>query len=215
MSQHQVTSGTYFQYWISHTILFYRHLDGNHKLIRWRLVIHGCIDGFSRMVVFLNCASNNRADTVLDQFLIASQRYRFPMKLRTDHGTENVLVARHMLETRGVSSKPVITGKSVHNQRIERLWVDVFIYVTQQFWNIFHFIEAEHELDPDNELHLFALHYVYKPRLNKMLREFSESWNNHGVRTERNRTPLQIWTEGFYKQGSELIEMTAYDLRCE
>ena len=134
------------------------------------------------------------------------------MKLRTDHGTENVLVARHMLETRGVSSKPVITGKSVHNQRIERLWVDVFIYVTQQFWNTFHFIEAEHELDPDNELHLFALHYVYKPRLNKMLREFSESWNNHGVRTERNRTPLQIWTEGFYKQGSELIEMTAYDL---
>ena len=134
------------------------------------------------------------------------------MKLRTDHGTENVLVARHMLETRGVSSKPVITGKSVHNQRIERLWVDVFIYVTQQFWNIFHFIEVEHELDPDNELHLFALHYVYKPRLNKMLREFSESWNNHGVRTERNRTPLQIWTEGFYKQGSELIEMTAYDL---
>ena len=24
------------------------HVDGNHKLIRWRLVIHGAIDGYSR-----------------------------------------------------------------------------------------------------------------------------------------------------------------------
>ena len=28
------------------------HVDGNHKLIRWRLVIHGAIDGYSRTVVF-------------------------------------------------------------------------------------------------------------------------------------------------------------------
>ena len=28
------------------------HIDGNHKLIRWRFVVHGGIDGFSRRVVF-------------------------------------------------------------------------------------------------------------------------------------------------------------------
>ncbi|XP_046864706.1 uncharacterized protein LOC124459241 [Xenia sp. Carnegie-2017] len=28
------------------------HLDGQHKLIRWRIVIHGCVDGYSRAVVF-------------------------------------------------------------------------------------------------------------------------------------------------------------------
>ena len=28
------------------------HVDGHHSLIRWRFVIHGCIDGFSRMVTF-------------------------------------------------------------------------------------------------------------------------------------------------------------------
>ena len=27
------------------------HIDGNHKLIRWRLVIHGGIDGYSRVAV--------------------------------------------------------------------------------------------------------------------------------------------------------------------
>ena len=31
-----------------------RHLDGNHKLISWRIVIHGGIDGFSRAVVSSN-----------------------------------------------------------------------------------------------------------------------------------------------------------------
>ena len=29
------------------------HIDGLHCLIRWRMVIHGCIDGFSRRVIFL------------------------------------------------------------------------------------------------------------------------------------------------------------------
>ncbi|KAK7105549.1 hypothetical protein V1264_016914 [Littorina saxatilis] len=28
------------------------HVDGNHKLIRWSIVIHGGIDGFSRTVFF-------------------------------------------------------------------------------------------------------------------------------------------------------------------
>ncbi|CAH3159093.1 unnamed protein product [Porites lobata] len=32
------------------------HIDGNHKLIRWRLVIHGGIDGFLRMIVFYHAA---------------------------------------------------------------------------------------------------------------------------------------------------------------
>ena len=34
------------------------HADGHHKLIRYRLVIHGAIDGFSRLVTFLKCSDN-------------------------------------------------------------------------------------------------------------------------------------------------------------
>ena len=183
----------------------------NHKLIRWRLVIHGCIDGFSRLVVFLNCAPNNRAKTVLEQLLTAVESFRMPLKIRTDHGTENVEVARFLLEHYGVETRPVITGKSVHYQRIEILWVDVFIYVTQQFWNIFHFLECHYDMDAGNELHLFVLHFVNISRINKKLREFSVTWNYHPVRTEKNCTPMQIWTEGFYSQ-SNLIKMTYCEL---
>ena len=35
------------------------HIDGLHKFIRWGFVVHGGIDGFSRLVVFLKCATNN------------------------------------------------------------------------------------------------------------------------------------------------------------
>lgn len=188
-------------------------MDGNHKLIRWRMVIHGCIDGFSRLITFLKCSNNNKADTVLQSFLPAIERYRMPLKIRTDHGTENVSVAKYMLDFHGVDKKPIITGKSVHNQRIERLWVDVFIYVTQQFYNIFMHLEEEYDINPDNDLHLFALHAVFLPRINIMLNQFIETWNNHPLRTERNRTPLQVWTESFYDD-SVVLPSTDNELNC-
>lgn len=41
-------------------------------------------------------------------------------------------------------------------------------------------------------MHLFALHYVFMPRINHALEEFVRQYNNHPVRTERNLTPLQL-----------------------
>ena len=29
------------------------HIDGHHSLIRWHVVVHGGIDGFSRMITYL------------------------------------------------------------------------------------------------------------------------------------------------------------------
>ena len=36
------------------------HIDGHHKLIRWRIITHGGIDGFSRIPVYLHASGNNR-----------------------------------------------------------------------------------------------------------------------------------------------------------
>ena len=131
----------------------FRHADGNHKLIRWRFVIHGAIDGYSRMIVFLKCVTNNRADTVLGHFLEAVNRFRCPEKIRTDYGTENIQMARWMLDYHGVEKRPVLTGLSVHNQRIERLWVDVKTYVTQYYIDLFYHLEAAEIIESDNEMH--------------------------------------------------------------
>ena len=50
------------------------HIDGHHAFIRWKIVVHGCIDGFSRRIMFLRCNSNNRAETILNLFLDAINR---------------------------------------------------------------------------------------------------------------------------------------------
>ena len=44
------------------------HIDGHHSLIRWRMVVHGGIDGYSRMVVYIGCSTNNRSLTVYKLF---------------------------------------------------------------------------------------------------------------------------------------------------
>ena len=68
-------------------VSIFRHLDGHHKLIRWRIVIHGAIDGFSRAVVFLKASTNNNATTVLELFLKATEVYSYPQRIRTDYFT--------------------------------------------------------------------------------------------------------------------------------
>ena len=70
------------------------HSDCHHSLIRWKLVIHGYIDGFSTRIIFLTCSSNNLAQTVLDLFLHAVKKdgNRWPSRIRVDKGVENVLV---------------------------------------------------------------------------------------------------------------------------
>lgn len=54
------------------------HIDGNHKLIRWRIVIDGAIDGYSRLVVFLHASNNNRSSTVLSSFIRAVYPMVYP-----------------------------------------------------------------------------------------------------------------------------------------
>jgi hypothetical protein len=77
--------------------LLCRHIDGHHKLINWRFVIHGGIDGFSRCIVYLECSPNNYAATVLELFQGAVQKFGLPSRVRSDFGIENFDVARFML----------------------------------------------------------------------------------------------------------------------
>ncbi|KAJ3507999.1 hypothetical protein NMY22_g16756 [Coprinellus aureogranulatus] len=45
------------------------HHDGQHGMIRYKIVVHGFIDGFSRFILGIKASNNNRAQTVYDLFL--------------------------------------------------------------------------------------------------------------------------------------------------
>ena len=80
--------------------------------------------------------------------------------------------------------------------RIERLWRDIWMGVTNVFYHIFHMLEEEGLLDLSNATHFFCLHYVFLPRLEENLNVFREGWDNHPLRTEQNLTPNQLWEVG-------------------
>jgi len=141
------------------------HVDGYHKLIRWRIVVHGGIDGFSRVVVYLKAATNNKASTALSAFKAGVEEYGLPSRVRTDLGGENICIAEYMLAQRGTGRGTIITGRSVHNQRIERLWRDLFPDCVSCFYFLFYSMEAEGILDPNKEIDLYALHFVFLPLL--------------------------------------------------
>ncbi len=94
------------------------HVDGHHKLIRWRMVTHWGIDGYSRTVVFLSCSDNNRASTMFSTFVTG---LGLPERILTNLGGEIVDIWCYAAEQHG-STSAVITGSSTYNQRIERLW---------------------------------------------------------------------------------------------
>ena len=61
----------------------------------WHIVVHGRIDGFSRLPVYLTASNNNCSETVLHAFLEAVSKYDLPERVCSDiKGGENVGVAQ-------------------------------------------------------------------------------------------------------------------------
>ena len=167
-------------------------------MIRWRFVIHGAVDGFSRLITFLKVAGNNRAETVLSAFQQGVDEFGLPSRVRMDKGGENVAVAQFMIEhpQRGPGRGSAITGRSIHNQRIERLWRDLFSGCVSFFYSLFYAFEDNGLLNINCPLDLYALHIVFIPTLQQHLDLFREGWAHHHMRTEGNRSPQQLWILG-------------------
>ena len=63
------------------------------------------------MITGLRAADNNKGETVLGLFLEGASTYNVPMRLRGDHGVENILVAAWMEWFRGQDHNAYIWGR--------------------------------------------------------------------------------------------------------
>ena len=171
------------------------HIYTNHKLMKWCIIIFGAIDGYSRLSFSLECINNNKAATVLSCFLKGVETYGIPSRVRSDKGKENVRVADYRIEKCSLERGSMITGPSTNNQRIERLWRDVFGRVLGLYYELFTFMEDNELLDPFNEIDMAALHYIFIPTINNKLDAWRHVWSKHRMRTIKN-SPIRLWVLG-------------------
>ncbi|XP_046863347.1 uncharacterized protein LOC124457101 [Xenia sp. Carnegie-2017] len=162
------------------------HLDGYDKLKPFGFFIHGCIDGFSRKMLWLHLTkSNNNPQAILKLFLnLVMSCHGCPKKLRTDLGTENGLVAAAQCYFTNDDQSHVY-GTSQHNQRIEGWW-SYFRRSRANWWiNFFKDLMNQEVVSTGNELEMECLWFCFSSLFQQDLNHVKDHWNTHYIRRSR------------------------------
>ncbi len=122
------------------------HLDGYDKLKQFGMCIHGCVDGFSRKVLWMEVDKTNNDPRIVAGYYLncVNELGCCPVRLRTDPGTENVVVKdlqqflRRNHSDAYAGEKSYICGSSTGNQRIESMWNIFRKQKGQYFMDLFH-----------------------------------------------------------------------------
>ena len=109
---------------------FMWHIDSYDKLKPYGICINGCIDAFSRNIIWLRATLTNSDPKVIGGYFVEAVECcgGCPSLVRTDMGTENVVVRdiQRYLRRNGVDDRAAdrgyITGASTVNQRTESWW---------------------------------------------------------------------------------------------
>ncbi|KAF9509588.1 hypothetical protein BS47DRAFT_1272454, partial [Hydnum rufescens UP504] len=97
--------------------------------------------------------------------------------------------------TNGIGRGSYIWGRSVHNVRIERLWVDLTTSFGAKWHEFFTLLEFSHGLDVNSCNHIWLLHYLFLPEINQEVDGFVHLWNSHKlhIRHGTNRSPIDMF----------------------
>ena len=165
------------------------HIDGYDKLKVWGFPIHGCIDGYSRRILWLSVLrSNNLPDGPASLYLSTVKSLAgCPVELVSDLGTENSMVAAiHSFFRDNVDAHRYVTSQ--RNQRIECWWSFLSKQQTQWWRRLFADLEAQGILDSSCEVKMECLWYCFSPVIQAELDAVKENWNTHYIRKSRHDT---------------------------
>jgi len=153
-----------------------------------------CIDGFSRQILWLRCSYTNHAPGVIGSYFIDRSNAvgGFPRTLRTDCGTENVLIAAIQEWATGISGSHVY-GTSPANQCIESWW-SFFRRGHSQGWiDVFESMVASGVFQPGHVKQTDCLRFCFMHLVQQDLDKVMREWNRHRIRPTRGaRCPAGI-----------------------
>ena len=196
------------------------HLDGYDKLKPYGISIHGCIDGFSRYMLWLEAYyTNSKPTLVAGYFMMAVQLHRgCPAIVRADRGTENGHVEVMQKAMTGEHADPeaenrsFIYGRSIANQRIESWWSMLRKQCSQHWINVFSTLRDEGAFSADfldKNLICFCflrlvqvgMSCIYSYLIRIVMYNLSPrnltSMYNEGTYKDRNHLPLMFDLIGF------------------
>jgi len=104
---------------------FIWHIDGYDKVKPYGLCISGCIDGYSRKIIWLNVYNTNNNPRIIGGYFLEAVKESggCPRIVRGDCGTENGIVRDFQrFFQHNSSGNAYIDGASTANQRIESWW---------------------------------------------------------------------------------------------
>ena len=173
---------------------FIWHLDGWDKLKPYGFCVHGCVDGFSRRILWLEVnVTNKNPNVMLHHFLCTVQQLEgVPRLLRTDLGTENVWISaiQKLLRRNGTDSlageKSVIQGKSSANQRIEAYWSKLRCGGGGWWINFFKDLRDSGIYKDHDAFHRECLKFFFMPVLRKELYSVAQLWNIKAIQVKKN-----------------------------
>ncbi|KAL3831998.1 hypothetical protein ACJMK2_005664 [Sinanodonta woodiana] len=172
---------------------FIWHIDSYDKLKPYGFCINGCIDGFSRNIVWLFVYHNSSDPRIIGGYFISTveKLNGVPTLVRGDMGTENCYVKsfqrflRRNRQNEEVNENAFIEGASTHNQRIE-CWWGHFRKQCAEFWiDLFQRIRNNGYFSGDI-LDKGILQFCFMGMIQDEMDEVVKVWNMHLIRPTRN-----------------------------
>lgn len=166
------------------------HIDGYDKLKPFGFPVHGCIDGFSRKIIWLSYVkSNNDPYTVGKLYLKAVEDANIvPRRVRTDCGSENIFFAASQCFLRRnhtdvhAGDMAHLYGSSHHNQRIEAWWSQFRRMKTEFIINLFRDMINCGQYNSDDLLERACVRFCFGNLIQSELDHCVEAWNSHYIR---------------------------------
>jgi hypothetical protein len=95
-----------------------------------------------------------------------------------------------------------LTSRSVHNIRIERLWLELNRVLGTKWKRFFEALEEDGGLNIDSAGHIWLLHHLFLESVNRELLGWAEHWNAHTMQLkyERNQSPREMFMMGVLDQ---------------